>query len=540
MSAAPTVAPEPPARRSAATAAWALPARAIATFSGTTGFVIKLALLGLVNALSLWAGLILARDGHWLAVAVLAAVTLAVDAAYLAPRRTMPLKFLIPGTLFLIAFQIVPIAYNVNIAFTNWSVGHQVTKPEAIAGIKRNSLVMPEDGRTYTMAAARDGDGALVLLLIDEVDGTQYVGTQEGLTPLPENAIRLDEMGLVQGAEGYRVLRGQELVAADRQLQGFIVPTEGDAAIRPEGLDLAVEQQPTLRYDPAADTFTRLEDGLVFRDNGRGSFVAASGEELEPGWRTNVGLRNFERVANDPLIRAPFLRVFVWTVAFATLTVLFSFSLGLFLAIALDRKGMRFQRTYRSLLVIPYAVPAFLSLLVWQGLLNDEFGVVNRAFGLGVPWLFDANWAKVSIILVSVWLTAPYFFLISLGALQSIPGELVEAARVDGAGAFQIFRKITLPLLLIAVAPLLIASFAFNFNNFGNIYFLTGGGPAANESDVAGATDILISYTYKLAFEAGKGQDYGLAAAISIAIFFIVGTISVISFWRTRTLENVR
>jgi arabinogalactan oligomer / maltooligosaccharide transport system permease protein len=234
------------------------------------------------------------------------------------------------------------------------------------------------------------------------------------------------------------------------------------------------------------------------------------------------------------------VRVFIWTIAFATLTVLLSFALGLFLAIALDRKGMRFLRTYRSLLVIPYAVPAFLSLLVWQGLLNDDFGVVNRVLHLDVPWLFDANWAKASIVLVSLWLTFPYFFLISLGALQSIPAELVEAARVDGAGPLQVFRKITLPLLLIAVAPLLIASFAFNFNNFGNIYFLTGGGPASNDQDVAGATDILISYTYKLAFEAGKGQDFGLASAISIAIFFIVGTISVVSFWRTRALENVR
>jgi arabinogalactan oligomer / maltooligosaccharide transport system permease protein len=536
-----TVAPgQPPARRTAATTVWALPSRAIATFSGTPGLVLKLVLLGLVNALSLWAATILARDGHWLAVAVLAAVTLAVDAAYLAPRRAVALKFLIPGTLFLVSFQLVPIAYNVNIAFTNWSVGHQVTKPEAIAGIKRNSLVVPEDGRTYTMAAARDGDGALVLLLVDELSGNAFVGSRESLEPLPQGALQLDEIGLITGAEGYHVLKGQELVAADPQLQSYIVPTADDAAIRPEGLDLAVEQQPTLRYEAGTDTFTRISDGAVFRDNGRGSFVTAAGEELEPGWRTNVGTDNFRRVVNDPLIRAPFLRVFVWTVAFATLTVLFSFALGLFLAISLDKKGMRFLRTYRSLLVIPYAVPAFLSLLVWQGLLNDEFGVVNRAFGLGVPWLFDPNWAKVSIILVSVWLTTPYFFLISLGSLQSIPGELVEAARVDGAGALQVFRKITLPLLLIAVAPLLIASFAFNFNNFGNIYFLTGGGPASNESDVAGATDILISYTYKLAFESGKGQDYGLASAISIVIFFIVGAISVISFWRTRTLENVR
>ena len=144
------------------------------------------------------------------------------------------------------------------------------------------------------------------------------------------------------------------------------------------------------------------------------------------------------------------------------------------------------------------------------------------------------------MILVSVWLTAPYFFLVSMGALQSIPGELTEAARVDGGGRWQIFRRVTLPLLLIAVAPLLIASFAFNFNNFGNIYLLTGGGPAADDQSVAGATDILITYTYKIAFESGKGNDYGLASAVSILIFFIVATISGIAFWKTKALEEVK
>ena len=146
----------------------------------------------------------------------------------------------------------------------------------------------------------------------------------------------------------------------------------------------------------------------------------------------------------------------------------------------------------------------------------------------------------MSVILVSIWLTFPYFFLVSLGSLQSIPGELTEAARVDGAGGWQVFRKITLPLLLIAVAPLMIASFAFNFNNFNNIYLLTGGGPAAEDQSVAGSTDILISYTYKLAFESGKGNDYALAGAISIFIFFLVAVIAGIGFWRAGTLENIK
>jgi arabinogalactan oligomer/maltooligosaccharide transport system permease protein len=217
-----------------------------------------------------------------------------------------------------------------------------------------------------------------------------------------------------------------------------------------------------------------------------------------------------------------------------------SFSLGLLLAITLDKAGMPLQGFYRAVLVIPYAIPGFLSLLVWRGLLNDDFGVVNKLLHVHVAWLFGPNWAKVAVLLVSTWLTFPYFFLVSLGALQSIPQELTEAARVDGGGPWQVFRKVTLPLLLVVVAPLMIASFAFNFNNFGNIYLLTQGGPDLNDSSVAGATDILISYTYKLAFAAGKGNDYGLASGVAIIIFFLVGTISAVTFWRTKALENVR
>jgi arabinogalactan oligomer/maltooligosaccharide transport system permease protein len=529
---------EAPARAPLAQSALALPSRAVALFSGPLGLTIKILLLGLVNAIAVWAAIVLADEGKWPALAALAVTTLALDAAYLA-RRALPLKFLIPGTLLMLAFQVIPIFYTVNVAFTNYSTGHILAKNEAIESIQVNSLAPPVNGKSYLMAPARDADGNLVLLLVDEATGNTFVGSREELTPLDRSTVQVDELG-VAGAEGYTLVTGPELVALDRELTAYTVPTEGSAAIRPEGLGVAVELAPTLRFDAARDEFVRISDGVTFRDNGRGSFVAAGGEELEPGWKTSIGLRNFSKIVNSPLVRDPFLRVFVWTFAFAFLAVLISFVLGLLLAIALDKQGMPLQRSYRTLLVLPYAIPGFLSLLVWQGLLNDEFGVVNRVTGLDVPWLFDANWAKVSVILVSVWLTFPYFFLVSLGALQSIPAELTEAARVDGGGAWQVFRTVTLPLLLIVVAPLMIASFAFNFNNFGNIYFLTGGGPASSDQTTAGDTDILISYTYKLAFASGKGQDYGLASAVALIIFFIVATISSLAFWRTNALENIR
>jgi arabinogalactan oligomer / maltooligosaccharide transport system permease protein len=526
---------EPPA--AAPDVSWGVPSRLIATFSGTAGLVVKLVLLSLVNAIAGWAAIILARDDKWPALVVLVAATLAIDAVYLA-ARTVPLKFLVPGTVFLLAFQAIPIVYTVNVAFQEYSTGHIITKQEAIQGIQQNSLAQPADGKTYAMTPATDASGKLVLLLVEDQSGQPFVGTPEGLEPLAQDAVTLDDTGLISGAQGYTIVKN--LASVDRQLTAYVVPIGDGAAVRPEGLSAALELKPTLRYDARANTFTRIDDGLVFNDNGRGSFVAASGEELEPGWRTYTGSRNFTSIVKEPLIRKPFVRVLIWTLAFATLTVLASFFIGLFLAIVLDKPGMRFQRLYRALIFVPFAVPGFLVLLIWAGLLNDDFGVVNQVLHTSIPWLFDPWWAKASVILVGVWMTVPYFFLVSLGSLQSIPNELVEAARVDGAGPFQVFRKITLPLLLVAVTPLLIASFAFNFNDFGKIYLLTGGGPPAEDQSVAGSTDILISYTYKLAFESGKGRDYGVAAALSIVIFLIVAAISAGTFWRSRSLEEVR
>jgi len=478
-------------------------------------------------------------DHHkWRAVAVLIAATLAIDAVYLTKRRTLPLKFLVPGTIFLLAFHVIPVGYTINVAFSNYSTGHILSRSEAIASIQQNSLTEAANGAAYSMTLMRDADHKLVLALVDQDTNKTYIGTPDGLKPIPSGDVTVSA-GTITSAQGYAKVPERELGSIDQELSDYKVPVGGGKAIQPQGFDSAVTLEPTYRYDARRNTFVKIDDGTVYRDNGLGAYAAASGDEIEPGWKTYVGLRNFSRIIHSSLIRDPFLKVFAWTLFFATAVVFISFGLGLLLAITLNKPGMRFLRTYRAILVIPYAVPAFLALLVWQGLLNDDFGVVNHVLHTSIPWLFNPWWARVSVILVSVWLTVPYFFLVCLGALQSIPGELIEAAEVDGGGAWQVFRKVTFPLLLISVAPLMIASFAFNFNNFNNIYLLTGGGPAVGNSPIAGATDILISYTYKIAFAAGKGQDYGLASAVAILIFFIVGTISAISFSRTKALENL-
>src|SRR5919106_5445512 len=164
-----------------------------------------------MNALAVWAGVILAGDENWPALVVLVAATIAIDLAYLS-RRALPLKFLIPGTLLMLAFQVIPIVYTIQVAFTNYSTGHILVKNEAIEGIQGNTLAPPADGKSYLMAPARDADGNLVLLLADEETGDTFVGTTEQLEPIPKSDVQLDELGIA-GAEGYTLVMGAELVA---------------------------------------------------------------------------------------------------------------------------------------------------------------------------------------------------------------------------------------------------------------------------------------------------------------------------------------
>jgi len=266
--------------------------------------------------------------------------------------------------------------------------------------------------------------------------------------------------------------------------------------------------------------------------------------ELTPGYRVNIGLDNFARLFEDERYYSPLLDVFVWTVAFALLSVLTTFVVGLFMAIVLNDDTIPGKKIVRSLLIIPYAVPGVIGILVWQGMLNENLGIITNAvadvFGLRLTWFTDPTLAKIAIIIVNLWLGYPYMMLVCSGALSAIPSDVYEAAAVDGARPMQRFWNITLPLLLVTVGPLLIASFTFNFNNYLMIELLTAGDPPipGTPTDV-GYTDILISYTYNLAFGTSRGADYGYASAITLVIFVLVAIVTLFQFRFTRQWEEV-
>ena len=252
-----------------------LVARAIAAFSGTPGLVLKMTFLALSNALAVWAAYVLIDQSRWTSLTILVAVTAAIDLIYLVPHRgTLPLKFLVPGTVFLLAFQIVPIVYTIEVALSNYSTGHIISKADAIQQIKINSLQQPENGKQYEAAPARDKDGKLVLILRDDTSGAVFVGTTDSLKPLPKSSVKVDpDTSIPTAATGYKLITGAELFSLDKQLAAFNIPTTGDAAIRPQGVHNAVELRPTLRYDAARDRFVRIRDGVVFADNGKGAFA---------------------------------------------------------------------------------------------------------------------------------------------------------------------------------------------------------------------------------------------------------------------------
>lgn len=509
-----------------------------AASGGVKMLLLKLLLLGIVDAIAVYGVVILASAGQWLVAAIVAVVTVIVNWIYFS-RRKLPAKYLAPGVIFLVIFQVFVLVYTGYIAFTNYGTGHNGSKEQAVSSLMASSLERVEDSPTYPVTVVDQG-GTLGLLVTDP-DGEASVGTNE--QPLDEVDAQM-EGGKAVAIDGWNTLSFADVIARTDEITELAVPFSddpNDGALRTPDGSSAYLYLSNLEYDAAAGTMTNLDTGTVYSDLGTGAFTSDRGEELLPGWQIVVGFDNFVRAVTDERLAGPLIYVTLWTFAFALISVASTFFLGLFLAIVFNDMRMRGRKYYRVLMILPYAIPSFLSALVWAGMMNESFGFINQVLlgGASVPWLTDPVLAKVSVLVVNLWLGFPYMFLVCTGALQSIPDELQEAATVDGAKPWAVFRLIKLPLLLVSVAPLLIASFAFNFNNFNVIYMLTDGGPRDSNAPIpVGFTDILISMVYKVAFT-GQTRDYGLASAYSIIIFIIVAVISVIAFRRTKSLEEL-
>jgi arabinogalactan oligomer / maltooligosaccharide transport system permease protein len=500
--------------------------------------------LAILNAMGLLFVYAFINDDNLGLAFVFAIITVGFDIIFFVPKL-YPIRWMSPGLALITLLAIYPIAYTVVTAFSNYGDGHRLTKSQVVKLIEERDYV-PDDALIYDWVLYQNESGDYALWLSRESDDGELdvVFAPAGE---PIDIIEDPEAEAPEAYEGYLQLDRGARARALSTVQDMTFGDGDDTAGIKNRNEAARPLVQRYVFDEQTNTFADRQTGVIYSANdSEGVWLAnsSSADELQPGYRVYVGFRNFTQLYEDRTLLDPLIQVFIWTIAFAFLSVLLTFIVGLMMAIILDNPIIPYRKFWRSLLFIPYAIPGVISILVWRGMLNENLGIVtnfiDNTFGYHVPWFTDPWGAKVAILLVNLWLGYPYMMLICSGALQAISKEVYEAAAVDGAKGFQVFRNVTLPLLLVTVGPLLIASFIFNFNNFLLIEALTEGNPPIpGTSTPVGHTDILINYTYNLAFGAGRGADYGYASAISIIIFLIVATIALFQYRFTKAWEEV-
>jgi maltose/maltodextrin transport system permease protein len=462
-------------------------------------------------------------------------------------------RYLFPGLAGAAVFVVFPMLFTLQLGFTNYSSSNLLTLPRVTAYLLEQATRSEASTLGFTLHA----DGAEFRLRLspkhdedDESDPAKAaqlaaqsfvspplalldpkLPPEVSLLPLPSQSLSLGEpLPLSAVLKHRQVLSRLQLKLPDGTRLDYAGVREFAPLVH------------SWRQD-ADGTLVQALTGTRYRPTmASGFYENAAGDHLQPGFKVGIGFGNYRHMIEDPEFRGPFLAIFLWTVAFAGLTVLFTLILGCTLAVMLNWEALRFRTVYRTLLFLPYAVPGFISILVFRGLFNQNFGEINAIlhglFGVRPAWFADPTLAKAMILIVNTWLGYPYIMVLCTGLIKAIPGDLYEASAIAGAGPLTNFFKLTGPLLIKPLMPLLIASFAFNFNNFVLIALLTNGRPDFLNTKVpAGTTDILVSYTYRIAFQ-DSGQNFGLAAAISTLIFLLVAMLSVVNLRLARVNED--
>ena len=259
-----------------------------------------------------------------------------------------------------------------------------------------------------------------------------------------------------------------------------------------------------------------------------------------------VSVTNFTNIWRLSTFRSAFGAVLGWTIIWALTASTVQIVIGIFTAIIANQPFIKGKRIFGVIFLLPWAVPAFITILTFSNMFNDSIGAINTQVipllgkllpflnGHLIPWKTDPTWTKIALIMMQGWLGFPYIYVLTLGILQSIPNDLYEAAYIDGANAWQKFRNITFPMILAVAAPTLISQYTFNFNNFSIMYLFNDGGPGTVGGG-AGSTDILISWIYRLT--TGAAPQYSMAAAVTLIISLIVISISMIAFKKLHAFD---
>ena len=402
--------------------------------------ILRLAGLAFIDAFAIWFAARLVNDGEYILALFIAVITLGINVTFLF-EGMYPYRWFTPGLSLLILMIIYPTIFTLYVAFTNYKDGNLLTRVQA-EDVLLTRTFLPEDAKTYGWTAFRsleDPNRWALWLIPTDGEGEAVFAEPGNATPagevdLGDNA--LDEGGIPTGLPGWeRVPFAKTIAILDSVLakirfgedeSTFMLnpknPTkqagrfEAKYALNEDGT--LYDRELGVTYKAMRGTYTPV-DGP--NKNAQGQVTDAEGlpvSVIRPGYYVPIGLDNFKRLIENEKIRGPFIRVFLWTFAHAFLTVFITFWFGLFLALLLNVRFTPGRAVLRTLLLVPYAMPAFISVLVWKGLLNEQLGVINKFLtslpfiDVGPRWTSNAGWVKVAILLIQLWLGFPYICLL--------------------------------------------------------------------------------------------------------------------------------
>lgn len=482
----------------------------------------------------------LLKDGLTQLAILVGAIVIFAALVYLQKKFT-PYRWLFIAIVFVLLFTIYPIISTVLISFSNMSGGHLITKEQAVDRLE-NKTYLPDGASVYSWTVYKKGQNSYYFIFKNKNDifyfaepGKDFVFLGGEITGYGET----DSSGFPLRLDGYKRVLFKDTVGIIDKLGSFSFKKDR-YFIQIQSLNQASELEQKYAFIEDKDEIIDNQTGVIYKPL-KGTFTSDSGDELIPGFKINIGTTNYSRFLKNPGYREPTGRIIIWNLSFAFFSVALSFILGLTIALVFDKLPGR--GIIRTLLIIPYPIPVLVSITVWKGLLNESMGLITNVlqniFGSSPHFFTDKNWSRIVLILINVYLSYPYFYILASGAIRSIPGDILEAAEIDGAGNFIKLKAIILPLILKILAPLLIASFSFNFNNFTLIWGFNAGLPAMADTIVPmGYTDLLISFVYRLGFSTANIANYGFAAAITVLLFLFVSAMVFFQIRSTKALKE--
>ncbi|ATW43150.1 maltose ABC transporter permease MalF [Glaesserella parasuis] len=502
----------------------------------------KRAFVGLLYLIAFYLVFTIYLQGEIL-FALLTLVVVASGIFVFSSERAYRWRYLFPGISAIGIFVVFPLVCTVVIAFTNYSGSNQLAFERVVNQLQSQRYF---SGERYDFKLLETADNQYQLALENKNVQKTYLSEPLALADL-KGEIKLEEVATLPES---KVAPLKTITQNRQQLQTVNAILPSEEMLTMSSLRQFSQQSHRFSFDAESQILTNHETNERYKPNDDVGFFEQideqgnfTGKRVEPGYTVTIGWQNFVKILTDEGVQKPFIQIFIWTVTFAFLTVVFTTLLGMIFASLVQWEALKGKAVYRLLLILPYAVPGFISILVFKGLFNQSFGeinlILNNLFGIRPEWFNDPFLAKVMLLIVNTWLGYPYMMIVCMGLLKAIPTDLYEASAIDGASVWQNFTKITMPLLIKPLMPLMIASFAFNFNNFVLIQLLTQGRPSMiGTSTPAGHTDLLVSYTYRIAFEGSGTQDFGLAAAIAVIIFLLVSGLALFQIRLTKLQQD--